>query len=229
MGLYFLYIANMCEIVHMYIQSLHGLFFFSLNSCVPEFRVCVLSTCLCVCICTCVCVYTHTCVHSVYISSDVRMQMHMYWFTYTHAGTHPVYACMHVRLAHRCMTRPWPPMQQNGTTPLYAAAYFGHTESITLLLQARAAVDAKREVRGALLSLMSRALALLLSLSSLALFLGFISSIHAYVGSRLWGVVITGPSMNLLLHNHFITQFFFKKKIRRSKRQRNFCLFCFAS
>ena len=83
-----------------------SIFFCLLNSCVPEFRVCVLSTCLCVCICTCVCVYTHTCVHSVYISSDVRMQMHMYWFTYTHAGTHPVYACMHVRLAHRCMTRP---------------------------------------------------------------------------------------------------------------------------
>ena len=213
MGLYFFYIANICEFVYMYIQSLHGLFFFCLlNSCVPEFRVCVLSTCLCVCICTCVCVYTHTCVHSVYISSDVRMQMHMYWFTYTHAGTHPVYACMHVRLAHRCMTRPWPPMQQDGATPLYVAAWKGHTESITLLLQARAAVDAKAEVRGALLSLMSRALALLLSLSSLALFLGFISSIHAYVGSRLWGVVTTGPFINFLLHNHFITQIFFKKE-----------------
>ena len=203
--------------------------FFFLNSCVPEFRVCVLSTCLCVCICTCVCVYTHTCVHSVYISSDVRMQMHMYWFTYTHAGTHPVYACMHVRLAHRCMTRPWPPMQQDGWSPLMIAAQNGHTESITALLQGGAAVDAKLEVRGALLSLMSRALALLLSLSSLALFLGFISSIHAYVGSRLWGVVITGPSINLLLHNHFITRKNWKKKIRRSKRQRNFSLFFFAS
>ena len=152
MGLYFFYIANICEYVYMYIQSLHGFYFFFLNSCVPEFRVCVLSTCLCVCICTCVCVYTHTCVHSVYISSDVRMQMHMYWFTYTHAGTHPVYACMHVRLAHRCMTRPWPPMQQHGATPLYVAAQEGHTESITLLLQGGAAVDAKLEVRGALLS-----------------------------------------------------------------------------
>jgi hypothetical protein len=69
----------------------------------------------------------------------------------------------------------------------------------------------------------------LLSLSSLALFLGFISSIHAYVGSRLWGVVITGPSINLLLHNHFITQINLKKKIRRSKRQRNFSLCFFAS
>ena len=76
-------------------------------------------------------------------------------------------------------------MQQDGATPLYIAAQEGHTESITLLLQVRAAVDAKTEVRGALFSLMSRALALLLSLSSLALFLGFISSIHSYVGSRL--------------------------------------------
>ena len=65
--------------------------------------------------------------------------------------------------------------------------------------------------------LMSRALALLLSLSSLALFLGFISSIHAYVGSRLWGVVITGPSMNLLLHNHFITQINWKKNPAKQK------------
>ena len=76
-------------------------------------------------------------------------------------------------------------MQQDGTTPLMIAAYFGHTESITALLQGGAAVDAKLEVRGALLSFMSRALALLLSFSSVALFLGFISSIHAYVGSRL--------------------------------------------
>jgi hypothetical protein len=70
-------------------------------------------------------------------------------------------------------------------TSIHSAAYNGHKESITALLQGGAAVDAKLEVRGALLSFMSRALALLLSLSSLALFLGFISSIHAYVGSRL--------------------------------------------
>ena len=207
-SIFFIYCEYVWICIYVYTIVTWFLFFCLLNSCVPEFRVCVLSTCLCVCICTCVCVYTHTCVHSVYISSDVRMQMHMYWFTYTHAGTHPVYACMHVRLAHRCMTRPWPPMQQNGWSPLMIAAFNGHTESITALLQGGAAVDAKTEVRGALLSLMSRALALLLSLSSLALFLGFISSIHAYVGSRLWGVVITGPSINLLLHNHFITQFF---------------------
>jgi hypothetical protein len=43
-------------------------------------------------------------------------------------------------------------MQQDGTTPLFAAAEEGHTESITLLLQARAAVDAKDKVRDALLS-----------------------------------------------------------------------------
>ena len=43
-------------------------------------------------------------------------------------------------------------MQQDGATPLYVAAEEGHTESITLLLQARAAVDAKDKVRGALLS-----------------------------------------------------------------------------
>ncbi len=43
-------------------------------------------------------------------------------------------------------------MQQNGATPLYIAAQEGHTESITLLLQGGAAVDAKTEVRGALLS-----------------------------------------------------------------------------
>ena len=36
-------------------------------------------------------------------------------------------------------------MQQDGATPLYIAAEKGHTESITLLLQARAAVDAKAE------------------------------------------------------------------------------------
>ncbi len=216
-SIFFIYCEYLWICIYVYTIVTWFFFFCLLNSCVPEFRVCVLSTCLCVCICTCVCVYTHTCVHSVYISSDVRMQMHMYWFTYTHAGTHPVYACMHVRLAHRCMTRPWPPMQQDGATPLYIAAEKGHTESITLLLQGGAAVDAKLEVRGALLSLMSRALALLLSLSSLALFLGFISSIHAYVGSRLWGVVITGPFINFLLHNHFITHKFQKKNPAKQK------------
>ena len=50
-------------------------------------------------------------------------------------------------------------------TSIHSAAYNGHKESITALLQGGAAVDAKLEVRGALLSFMSRALALLLSLS----------------------------------------------------------------
>ena len=43
-------------------------------------------------------------------------------------------------------------MQQDGATPLYVAAQEGHTESITLLLQGGAAVDAKAKVRGDLLS-----------------------------------------------------------------------------
>ena len=42
-------------------------------------------------------------------------------------------------------------------TSIHSAAYNGHTESITALLQGGAAVDAKLEVRGALLSFMSRA------------------------------------------------------------------------
>ena len=43
-------------------------------------------------------------------------------------------------------------MQQDGWFPLYIAAEEGHTESITLLLQGGAAVDAKDKVRDALLS-----------------------------------------------------------------------------
>jgi hypothetical protein len=76
------------------------------------------------------------------------------------------------------------PTQNENTTDMIAEEVVA-LESITALLQGGAAVDAKLEVRGALLSFMSRALALLLSFSSVALFLGFISSIHAYVGSRL--------------------------------------------
>ena len=64
--------------------------------------------------------------------------------------------------------------KENGQTPLIISAYQGHTNTVLALLQAGAAVDAKNKVRGALRSLMSRALALLLSLSSLALFSGFI-------------------------------------------------------
>jgi|LauGreDrversion2_3_1035106.scaffolds.fasta_scaffold875805_1 hypothetical protein len=76
-------------------------------------------------------------------------------------------------------------MQQDGTTPLYIAAQEGHKDWVLALLQAGAAVDTQTEVRVDLLSLMLRALALLLSLSPLTLFLGFILSIHAYVGSSL--------------------------------------------
>jgi hypothetical protein len=61
-------------------------------------------------------------------------------------------------------------MRQNEATPLLVAALNGHTDTVLALLQAGAIVDAKDEVRGVLLSLMSSALALLLSLSCLALF-----------------------------------------------------------
>ena len=66
------------------------------------------------------------------------------------------------------------PHWTSGATPLYVSARNGHTNTVLALLQAGAAVDAKNKVRGALRSLMLRALALLLSLSSLALFSGFI-------------------------------------------------------
>ena len=62
-------------------------------------------------------------------------------------------------------------MRQNGATPLGISAENGHKDTVLALLQAGATVDAKVEVRGALLALMSRALGRLLSLSSLALFL----------------------------------------------------------
>ena len=84
--------------------------------------------------------------------------------------------CMHVRMCalpqHDSLLTP--PLQQLERTPLFMSARNGHTNTVLALLQAGAAVDAKNKVRGALRSLMLRALALLLSLSSLALFLGFI-------------------------------------------------------
>ena len=84
--------------------------------------------------------------------------------------------CMHVRMCalpqHDSPLTP--PLQQDEATPLWTSAFNGHTNTVLALLQAGAAVDAKNKVRVALRSLMSRALALLLSLSSLALFLGFI-------------------------------------------------------
>ena len=42
-------------------------------------------------------------------------------------------------------------------------------------------------------------------------------------------VVMSGAFILFLLHNHLITDFFFKKKIRRSKRQRKFPPLFFAS
>ena len=45
-----------------------------------------------------------------------------------------------------------PPMRQNGRTPLYISAMNGHTDTVRVLLEAGATVDAKIEVRGALLS-----------------------------------------------------------------------------
>ena len=43
-------------------------------------------------------------------------------------------------------------MQQSGATSLFIAAQNGHKDTVLALLQAGAAVDAKKEVRGALLS-----------------------------------------------------------------------------
>ena len=64
-----------------------------------------------------------------------------------------------------------PPVRQDGATPLYISAQNGHKDTVLALLQAGATVDAKGPVRGAaLLSLMSRAIARLLPLSSFALF-----------------------------------------------------------
>ena len=127
------------------------------------------------------CVYAHVCVHvhtHVYTVCTYRGMCAckcMYWFTHTHPGTHPcvcMYACAPCPPRHDSPLTP--PLQQDERTPLYISAMYGHTNTMLALLQAGATVDAKNVVRGALLSLMSRALALLLSLSSLALFLGFI-------------------------------------------------------
>ena len=45
-----------------------------------------------------------------------------------------------------------PPVRQNGLFPLYVSAEKGHTDTVRALLEAGATVDAKIEVRGALLS-----------------------------------------------------------------------------
>jgi hypothetical protein len=98
-------------------------------------------------------VYTHTCVHSVYMWRDVRMQMHVLVYTHTHPDTHPC-VCMYV--CAPCSPRHdpplTPPMRQDGWTPLFVSAGKGHTDTVRALLQAGATVDAKDEVRGDLLS-----------------------------------------------------------------------------
>jgi hypothetical protein len=96
-------------------------------------------------------VYTHTCVHSVYMWRDMRMQMHVLVYTHIQARIH-VYACA------PCPPRHDPPltpsMRQHGAmrTPLWASIFNGHTDTVRALLQAGATVDAKDKVRGALLS-----------------------------------------------------------------------------
>jgi hypothetical protein len=106
MGLYCFvcckYVGNICT------SWYHGFFCFPLfSSAVAEFRVCVLSTCLCVCIHTRVCVCIHTHVYTVCTCGGMCACKCMYWSTHTHiqARIH-VYARMHVRPAHRGMTRP---------------------------------------------------------------------------------------------------------------------------
>jgi hypothetical protein len=95
----------------------------------------------------------YTCVHSVYMWRDVRMQMHVLVSTHTHPGTH---ACVCMYACAPCPPRHDPPltlrMRQTGATPLYIAAQKGHTDTVLALLQAGATVDAKTKVRGALLS-----------------------------------------------------------------------------
>ena len=99
----------------------------------------------------------------------------MYWFSHTHPGTHPcacMYACAPCPPRHDSPLTP--PMRQDEWTPLCISAQNGHTDTVRALLEAGATVDAKKKVRGALLSLMSQArhrLHSLLSLSSFALFL----------------------------------------------------------
>jgi hypothetical protein len=147
-----LYVANMWE--YMYTSWYHGFFCFPLfNSAVAEFRVCVLSTCLCVCIHTRVCVCIHTHVYTVCTCGGMCACKCMYWSTHTHPGTHPC-VCMYV--CAPCPPRHdpplTPPMRQDGATPLYISAQNGHKDTVLALLQAGATVDAKDEVRGALLS-----------------------------------------------------------------------------
>ena len=133
--------------------------------------MCLEYTLVCVYTYTRVRVYTHTHVHTVCACGGMCACKCMYWFTHTHPGTHPcacMYACAPCPPRHDSPLTP--PVRQTGATPLFISAQEGHTDTVRALLQAGATVDAKTKVRGALLSLMSRALARLLPLSSFALF-----------------------------------------------------------
>ena len=117
-----------------------------------------------VCIYMCVCIYI-----LLYVQRYIHVQNIHVHTVCTYRG---MCACAPCPPQHDSLLTP--PLQQDKCTPLYISAYHGHTNTVLALLQEGAAVDAKDKVRVALRSLMSRALALLLSLSSLALFSGFI-------------------------------------------------------
>jgi hypothetical protein len=107
----------------------------------------------------CIHIYTHT-----YICTNIYLYS-------KHPVTHPcvyMYACAPCPPRHDSPLTP--PIQQTAGTPLSVAARKGQTDLVLALLQAGATVDTKCRVRDDLLSLMSRTLAVFLSLSSFALF-----------------------------------------------------------
>ena len=115
--------------------------------------LCLEYTLVCVYTYTRVRVYTHTHVHTVCACGGMCACKCMYWFTHTHPGTHPcacMYACAPCPPRHDSPLTP--PVRQDGATPLFISAQTGHKDTVLALLQAGAAVDAKEEVRGALLS-----------------------------------------------------------------------------
>jgi len=175
----------------------------------------------------CVCVYPHMCTQCVHIEWCAHADAHV--LVHIHTCRHASSVCMYARAP--CAPLHDSPLTSYATGRGHSSFHCRREGTYGIdNIAAAGARGCRRQRRGTGRPslLMSRALALLLSLSSLALFLGFISSIHAYVGSRLWGVVITGPSINLLLHNHFITQFFFKKRNPAKQKTAQFCfLFCF--
>ena len=54
-------------------------------------------------------------------------------------------------------------------------------------------------------------------------------SVEMVVHAKTSGVVVTGPFINFLLHNHFITENFFKKKSGDVNDEAKFSLLFFAS